>query len=78
MFIKIKDTATNFDRPAYTITEEDRCAIINVGAIEAITFLKGCNDKIKIHLQSGKEFKADSGYLDEIIPFKDRSNFRDE
>jgi hypothetical protein len=69
MFIKIIDTRTHPDgfRPDYAITEETRCAIINVDSIEAITKVKGCDDKIKIHLRCQKEFKADIECLDIIV-----------
>jgi len=67
MFIKIIDTKTDCDRPEYAVTSATRCAIINLEAVEAITKVSGCEDKIKIHLRCAKEFKADIECLDMIV-----------
>lgn len=67
MFLRIKDTKTSSDRHHLARTMETRETIINVDAIEAITYVSYCTDKIKIHLSCEKEFKADILYLDKIL-----------
>jgi hypothetical protein len=59
MFWKIIDTATEYDPH-----REDRSVIINIKYVEAITYILRDPRKIKIHVPSGKEWRADIGCMD--------------
>jgi hypothetical protein len=58
MFWKIKDTVQEYD-----LHFSDRYAMINIDQIEAISYVIENPRKIKIHVLSGKEFRADEESL---------------
>lgn len=63
MMIKIRETL-NYALKIY------REAYINTSKIEAITFIEDGN-KFKVHVTSGKDFRCDPEYLENILELMD-------